>query len=384
MTTAHHASYQTLGTEACNQCHSTGWDVALNNGGYDDHPSAALHNVQCEACHGPMGPNPATHTPNLEANLSGENCEGCHDTNGHFYTDWRTSAHGSVLDDMTEEEFVAEWGSGSCNYCHIGEGFLHTYDSDYPDDPNANGFENGAHMIGCAICHDAHDMHTSVQLRAQSTITLPFPDGFTIDGWGEGLSCGNCHHDRRTASNMTSHLTGGSAHFGPHDSPQADIVAGTGTYEIPGYSYPVTPNQHSTMLTNMCVDCHVVIEDGDPHVASSGHTFAPQVSMCQGCHASATDFNIGGVQTEVTALLDSLEDIILAGNPGMTSMEDIGDTSLSSYQAREAAWAWFKVSNDKSLGVHNRDYTMLILENSITYYNSVMAGRPSRFEWSAR
>lgn len=66
MTTNHSFAHDSLVSdpnygEPCYPCHNTGWNTSLDNGGYDDNPVEAMANVQCEACHGPMGPNPATH-----------------------------------------------------------------------------------------------------------------------------------------------------------------------------------------------------------------------------------------------------------------------------------------------------------------------------------
>lgn len=383
MTTNHHASYK-ASQMSCNECHSTGWDEALDNGGYDDNPVAALQNVQCEACHGPMGPNPATHEPDTEANLAGETCAGCHES---FYEDWEESSHGQAIENAGGmAAFVDEWGNSTCDDCHIGEGFLNKWDGDYAATPSyASGV---AHEIGCGICHDAHDYHTETQLRAQSTITLPYPDGYTISDWGTGLLCGNCHRDRRTAANMTSHLTNGSAHFGPHESPQADMLEGVGTYEIPGYSYPVTDQQHVSITSDACVTCHVRVETpaGSGHPTETGHDFEPRLSWCQTCHTTATDFNIGNVQTETEALMEELADLIMANNPAITEFTAavVGDTTISNYEDRVAAWAYFFVERDGSKGVHNRDYAELILQNSIDYYTAVTANRPNQDPWGVK
>lgn len=376
----HHATAYKASEESCNECHSTGWDETLDNGGYDDNPVAAMQNVQCEGCHGPMGPNPAVNEPNVEGTLSGETCSECHES---FFADWGQSQHGTVIEEEGYDFFIEEWGSFSdCDHCHIAEGFLYTWDNDWTTDPNLSWYEeHGAHEIGCGTCHDAHELHVldgdTLQLRALDDIELPNPDGYTISGWGAGQLCGNCHHDRRTPSTIESYLNNGSSHFGPHGSPQADMVEGTGTYEIPGYSYPVTANQHDGILDEACVSCHVVIEEGTPHIASSGHTYEPQLSMCQNCHTTATSFDVGGVQTETQALMDELANMIMANNPAITEFTStqLGDTTISNYEDRVASWAYFKVENDKSTGVHNRDYAALILQNSIDYYGTVVAGK---------
>ena len=361
--TAHSAAYKT-DSEDCGQCHSTGWDPDVNNGGFDDNPVEALGNVQCEACHGPMGPNPATHRPNLSANLSGESCGGCHTVE---YAEWLGAAHADT--GTTPEDLIAEWGRSTCWGCHLTEGILATWDAgDYAAPTFADG---EAHAVTCGACHDAHNDHTATMLRAQSTIALPNPTGATITGWGKGQMCGNCHRDRRTPANITDHLNNGNAHFGPHESPQANMLAGIGSYEIPGYTYDDTGSQHDvSQFPDMCVDCHMVKEGSAPHYSGRGHTFEPSVAACAAaCHPGATTFDVDGVQTEIQGLLDQLETLILA-NPELDSMGQIGDTTLSTLAERRAAWAWFFAHSDGSLGVHNATYARTILDNSIAYLNT--------------
>jgi hypothetical protein len=370
--TAHSESYKET-AEACNECHSTGWNTQVNNGGYDDNHAEALRNVQCEACHGPMGPNPALHSPSLQANLSGEACSHCHATE---YAEWRGAAHADSS--ATAAGLIAEWGSSSCNSCHLTEGFLYTWDPARHTTPT---FADGnAHAVTCGACHDLHDNHTDKMLRAQSTITLPNPTGATITGWGAGLSCGNCHRDRRTASQISDQITNGNAHFGPHGSPQANMLAGIGSYQITGYTYTDTLSQHMISgLPDKCVDCHMAKTGDGPHYTTRGHTFEASLAKCQECHDEATDFDIDGVQTEVHVLMDSLEFLILRNTALLGTMDSVGVASLSTQTERKAAWAWFFVKNDNSYGVHNMDYTMTILNNSIALLNETKAANGTEY-----
>jgi hypothetical protein len=222
-------------------------------------------------------------------------------------------------------------------------------------------------------------------------IVLPYPDGYAISGWGEGQLCGNCHRGRRTAANMEDQINGaGSSHFGEHGSPQANMVEGIGTYEIPGFEVAQTPNQHVdvSMLSNVCVSCHMRSVGDESGLTASGHTFEPEIETCQPCHEEATDFNIGGAQDETQALMDDLQQMLLDANPDLAaagwSSEAVGDTSITMPEQRAAAWAWFFVDNDKSLGVHNRDYAHDILQASITYYSSLTAGKRENTAWAEK
>ncbi|MCX6601482.1 MAG: multiheme c-type cytochrome, partial [bacterium] len=286
--TGHSGAWAALGADTtnvyCQQCHTTGFDdvydhngnrlsSGINNGGYDDTRDPKLRNVQCEACHGPMGVNPAAHTPMLAANFSGESCDKCHEQNA----EWATSAHGTVFDRMTREEFADDWG-GSCSACHISEGFIAVND---PDQANLTFNGETANMIGCATCHDAHAEDNAAQLRTLDDATSPyggeeFPDGYAITGLGKGQICAQCHHARRSRSRILQQIDEGDERPGPHASPQADMVSGRGCWETPG-TYE-RENPHVGMLENMCVDCHMYAiprdQTGGPVF---GHSFAPDI-----------------------------------------------------------------------------------------------------------
>lgn len=113
---------------------TTGFNAAIDNGGYDDLPSAALANVQCEACHGPLGPGAAiTNHPFLSSDaMTGAACGQCH-------TEWAEyvySGHGTAMERAGgHEEFRAEFGHSPCQDCHVGEGFVKRFDSDWADRP---------------------------------------------------------------------------------------------------------------------------------------------------------------------------------------------------------------------------------------------------------
>jgi hypothetical protein len=373
-TTAHHASWDSASVfpgyvEDCNQCHSTGWNTALNNGGYDENHSASLHNVQCEACHGPMGPNPAVHQPMLQEALNGDVCNTCH---AQTHSEWVTSTHGQTVDSAGGvQAFIAEWQSSSCNFCHTAEGYLYKWDPNYATSPPnfSYGVANG---ITCGACHDNHKVLSGLGLRAQSNVVLPYPPGYTISGWGKGLHCANCHRERRDSTQIMSHINNGNAHFGPHESPQSDMVRGVGSYQIPGYTWTVT-NVHNS-VPDVCVHCHVsVYTSTPPHPDSTGHSFRPNTANCN-CHAVTPDFDYPagshGGKLAVSALLDSLENLILEGNPLLGGeMDSVGSSTKGTVKDRTAAWAWFFVERDASKGVHNAAYAIEILQNSIEYYH---------------
>jgi hypothetical protein len=361
------------------QCHTTGFDdeynfagnlvtQGLNQDGYDDNPRAALQAVQCEACHGPMGPNPALHQPQTAAAMDGAACNKCHEQN----EEWASSGHGAVLTRMTREEMFEEWGGSSCNYCHISEGFMALHGS-----PWAAEYLNAesANQVNCATCHEAHGNGNEYQIRTVDPVRLVYggPDstsGYTISGWGNGQLCAQCHHARRSQSQINGQINNGSAHPGPHESPQADMFAGRGSYEIAGYTYNREDQHAAEPLTDKCIICHMsTIPRGQAGGPYNGHSFAPDTRGCNtsGCH-NTTTFDVGGVQTEIHGLIEELAALLPHDSTG--AVMEAMDTLSWSRKQREAGYAYLFVESDGSKGVHNYPYAKSLLENAITYLNA--------------
>ena len=173
-------------------------------------------------------------------------------------------------------------------------------------------------------------------------------EGVTFDG-GEGNLCANCHQPRRPIdAAVDGMIEVTSTHWGPHHGPQSAMLLG-----IAGSGAEGSPAAHSTMVADTCVSCHL----GE----GADHTFEPDVSACQGCHADAEDFDINGLQTDVQAMLDELEEGLIA--KGL--LDEEGEPVVGSYPEAEAAalWNWIYIAHeDKSLGVHNPSYTKALLE----------------------
>jgi hypothetical protein len=383
--TAHFGAWAVLAADTtniyCVQCHTTGFDdrynfagnrvsTGLDNGGYDDTRDPKLQNVQCEACHGPMGVNPAAHTPVLAADFSGDACALCHSQNA----EWATSGHGSVLSRMTRAAFVGEWGRSTCDGCHISEGFIKKFD---PDWPNLTYNAETANEVTCATCHDAHAADNPDQLRTLTSLTLAYggedaPSGYVVSNLGKGQLCIQCHHARPSRSQIIAQIDTGNVHPGPHLGPQADMISGRGCWELPG-DY-TRASQHAGALTDWCVDCHMYsIPHGQPGGPLYGHMFSPDVRKCQTCHAGATNFDINGVQTRIEAKLDELAALLPHDSTGavMSAMDTINWTR----EQREAGYVYLFVQNDGSKGVHNEAYADSLLTDAIRYLSPGVAAR---------
>lgn len=388
--TAHANAWQQLvddGVETnpyCIQCHTTGYDnivasdgsvtqVGLDNGGYDQNPIPELRNVQCEACHNPMGPDFTDHSPGARAARRGETCNRCHSQNEEY----NLSSHGTAISRAGGiEEFLTEFNRSSCQPCHISEGFIALHDPDYegaalPEEP---------WQVTCATCHDVHNKDNDRQLRGLVAFPIiyggpEFPDGFEISNYGKGQLCGQCHHARRDETNILGQINNGSSRPGPHGSPQADMVAGYGSYEIPGYTYErMSAHQPDVVgdrgnLADMCVSCHMYsIPFGEPGSPRNGHDFLPTVDACNTCHvAMPADFDYNGRRSEIDSLMSALFDLL--PNNGAGALLPF-DTLNWTRPEREAGYAWYFVTNERSRGVHNFTYASSLLNNSIAYLNA--------------
>ncbi|MCC6477316.1 hypothetical protein IT157_09710 [bacterium] len=371
----------------CLQCHTTGWDdivaydgsvttPGVDNGGYDDYPNAMLRNVTCEACHGPMGPDFSSHEPDVELVITGETCNRCHSQ----FEEYEESAHGTAIERAGGiEEFNTEWNRSSCNFCHISEAFIKKWDPEWADVAvPAEGWQ-----VSCATCHDVHEFSEDNPgyLRGLGAFPIVYPGPDIADtlwvpdeelgvlSFGKGQLCAQCHHARRTYSNIVGQINNGSAHAGPHASCQADMMLGRGSYEIAGYTYNrESAHQPDVVigegnLADMCVTCHVHTIPGDtPGHDYHGHAFEPRVEACNQCHATPEGFDYHGRRTEIQGLMDQL--FAMLPNNGE---EPNFDTTSTTREQREAAYAWYFITNEGSMGVHNYEYAYSLLTNAIDY-----------------
>jgi len=304
----------------CIVCHVTGLDGDPANSGYDD-PDPVVQErfggVQCEACHGAGSEHVATFEP-LKSNVSGDLCGSCHAGAHHpTYDEWKTSAHADALNERDRSSHF----STECLRCHSAD---YIFASSVPDTATPADFK---YSITCVVCHDPHSKDNDFQLRSD-VVTL----------------CGECH-------NTEDAVPGEGVHH-----PNADMYRGSGGYEYPGKTYS---NSAHTYLGEACVACHMWTSPfdatGNGENAISGHTFKPVIQACRECHADATSFDIFGAQTHVQSLLDALK----------TELDAATDNDKLTVNYERAKFNYDFVSADGSLGIHNFDYAVSLLEDSI-------------------
>jgi len=387
----------------CLRCHTTGWDAEITedgNGianpgpdlnGYDDYWNvegeeaaerrAALEGVQCESCHGPAGPDFNAHTPAMSFatrnNDDGESLSLCSPCHSGQLEEWNNSPHAMAAGGDHEEFLNEHYTSTSCWECHTSEGFIYENDPAFAD----YDFGDDRSFIGCVTCHDPHAGDAGggneAQLRAVGPVSVVYTYPLdpeedvvpTMEGYGAGQTCAQCHHARRDNDNVANQIANGYGHFGPHSSPQMDMFIGAGCYVIVGYEYD-TEHSHQN-VANACVKCHMVREEvihGELQ-DHSFHTFSPTVGNCEPCH-TIPDFDYGGVQTAVGTKMNELAVLFGFADSAAFFADDTGWDSEAegvTVAEREAAYAMYFVNADGSLGVHNPDFALDLLDNAIDY-----------------
>ncbi len=354
-------------SESCIRCHTTGYDIGVQNGGFADmqaqtgwkFPALAdiqagkdnwanvpvmlqnVSNIQCEDCHGPAKDH-VTNGTAMTASLDEGVCNVCHNGGGHHIKGglFANSAH-SI---KTAQAWTYPTGPSrqDCVRCHSGKGYISFLQN--PTDKAA--WDNTMQTVTCAVCHDPHSAANPDQLRI---VGKPIQAAGVTKDFGLSATCVECHNARTS----TSPEQDASNNNFPHYSAGAEMLSGTGGitygqtvpnsphYLIVGAGPVADPSDPSgkTLLfggntPGSCVACHMYPNPAnakDPnHLTVGDHSFntiSPDgkfeyTAECQSCHPGIKDFNfqakadydgngkVEGVQTEVAGLLTKLQQAI--------------------------------------------------------------------------
>jgi hypothetical protein len=271
-------------------------------------------------------------------------CSQCHDATTTLFAkqlQWQQSGHATGGN-------YGRSTSASCAGCHSSEGFLKRIAAGLSPDKVKEG-ETNPTPPNCRTCHQIHTTYTQSDytLRATSPVTL-YISGKTFD-FGEGNLCANCHQPR-----MAGQATGGgdvkvdTNRWGPHHGPQTASFLGIGGWNV---NSAVSP--HYTVVKQGCPACHL---------PNTNHQMVPDISVCQGCHKGATNFDIDGVQTDVKAKLAQLQKLLEA-----KGLLKNGSPVVGTYPNAQAGalWNYISVMEDRSSGVHNAAYLKAMLQAGI-------------------
>jgi hypothetical protein len=260
-------------------------------------------------------------------------------------------------------------GRQACARCHSHEGFVQ-----FAELGNVLGDITNPTAWKCNTCHGIHESFetSDYALRLTAPVTANFNTQVKMDLLGNNNLCANCHQSRAaepliaTPGATTFRVT--SAHYGPHYSTQANIVAGMGLAEIQGsVAYPQAGSNYHLTAQSSCNGCHM----DDYANRTGGHTWNPNLNSCKECHAT-DNFNFGGRQTDVAAKLKEInkkliEFGVLEGN------DEVGYTPVVGTHPIILVRAYFNykaIKEDRSLGVHNPRYVNALLQNTLEALNS--------------
>lgn len=240
---------------SCIGCHTVGYDVGVNNGGFDDVAKTSswsypkgdytptnwtsfssaqpnlvkLAGIQCESCHGPQeGGSDGAHMSalgsttysstapkypreykNPRVGYSAEVCASCHasGTGHHLYSEYLTVdakgvGHSSKAGALKGASDSAGMNS-HCGRCHVAQGFVQYADQIKAGNPGnlaVAGLTSGvngknAEPVTCSACHDPHDKTNPNQLRFFGKTPM-LASGFEVAGAGKGALCMVCHNSR--------------------------------------------------------------------------------------------------------------------------------------------------------------------------------------------
>ncbi len=348
--------------------------------------------MDCQWCHGPgadhvAAKRDADRRATISASRDAAVCASCHSEHGQ----WELSRHsdGYAFGDLE----IARPLMLNCAKCHYPEGFAEAVDMAdsrgtsfgqiefkrplFPGGPMFFDYSKlppeGGDGVSCVTCHDPHG---STNLRV-----------------AVAELCGTCHEEKW--QNVLLRDSAGQV---------------GSAYEYPGEEYP-EGNPHNTGAS--CVLCHM---RGGADTAGAagggglaGHTlrmrdagpdgmlggFGPSyidpaiprsastddllnLEPCLACHPGAESFDIGGAQSRVFALHTQLGELLRAANGGTLPGYRPGDKCATCHRGGtlpfdddpelvlENAYTNYKlIANDRSWGVHNYDYTVKLLTDSI-------------------
>ncbi len=278
--------------------------------------------------------------------------------------------------------------SGSCGMCHSSDGYVE--------------FLRSGEAIAAAVstpltCVSCHDNHTSLEddipapMRVAGAVEFLAVPGTSYD-FGAANQCATCHQARRshtyyykdepatydrtftgediaiyqahgaigpngtmelindtlfvTFDVPTTHVYTNSTHAGPHHGPQSNMIrANIGTQ----MGTPFEQDHHQ------CVNCHMHGEG-----PGSGHSFVPDMNMCNECHDGAVD--VEGEMEAIAARLHAIELKLEEIGAIHVAEDGVHPMYASLPKAQwDAFWNYMCLWEDKSEGVHNFGYAKQLL-----------------------
>ena len=279
-------------------------------------------------------------------------CLDCHNQTNMdgIKTEWAASLH------ATGSSF-ARGSSSSCAPCHSSEGFVAKF---------AGLSATGTTPVNCETCHTHGETPVfedengdPVFLRTVAPVNLMVDADMAVDLGGESNLCVNCHQARRVYEDIDDDQDGMAVipgHYGPHHSPQTNMLIGIGGREFIGsVNYPESGNTSTAHATAGCTTCHM---------NEGAHGFSsPSFDACAQCHGTVTSYDINDKLSGIETLMEELATLLT--EKGAMVDGEVAEDSLVSVEALGATWNYLFIHDDMSHGAHNPEYTRALLQNSI-------------------
>ncbi|EEG76565.1 ammonia-forming cytochrome c nitrite reductase subunit c552 [Dethiobacter alkaliphilus] len=319
---------------------------------------------------GENGNNNDNNNGDVNGNGNGAAVEGLLEATNAITAEWRESGKQFAM------AGVADRPGAVCASCHDGFGFANKNGINFADQWNPGGADEDMDMfpehitgLTCEACHAG----AGLDYMESGTVELPYG---TVDNAGTGAACMFCHSGRRDTPAAFAEYEAGEAtgftypHYGP-----AAVFTGMGGMEYPDMDYAST-GAHAN-LADSCVACHMP-ETADGYKA---HNFTMDLAYidqtCGSCHSGLEDYNYNGYLDEIQGMMDTLQEAIFeaTGATGLSSArgqlvfetdgEPLGveDVDLAAFVA---AYTWYEINYEGSMGIHNPAYAKSLIENS--YY----------------
>ncbi len=305
-----------------------------------------------------------------------QNCGMCHNSSTLLFAkqlQWAASDH------ATNTTF--ERAGSTCAACHTSEGFREVAVSGQTNTAATISNPSGQN---CRTCHPIHETYTidDYKLTYEKKSKLR-TTGIEFD-FGKGSLCAQCHQARTTTPPLSldsATYTLANFRFGPHYATVANVIAGSGAFNIPG-SLPYANTEAHQVIPNSCVSCHMGPAFGNQ---AGGHTmkmkyfsnnaWVDNVAVCTGCHAGLTNFNLAGYQTQMKDLAKQVRNRLLEldmitpyEGPDTDPINYYNDyAKVATYETKRAAalYNYLFIVRDRSWGIHNPKYTKAVLQNAL-------------------
>ncbi|HEX2969880.1 MAG TPA: hypothetical protein VHO46_12340 [Bacteroidales bacterium] len=353
--------------------------------------------IMISSCEGPSGP---------AGKSADESCIICHnrDVVDAVRTQYEHSRHyyGEAFEEGTRNV---------CAPCHSTRGFLYVVENAVP----ANNYVTDAATaslpgrLECLTCHSKiHTTYTMDDFELTTTAAVPmlmWAGSKTLDfPVKESNLCAKCHQPRQVAgqggvinyaglvSDPNTPFTMAAINYrtGVHYGTESAMVGGEGGIEFGG----ITSRDHPHGTNASCSTCHMAA----PSAMSGGHSFIPNFNGCNGtgCHTdmSATNAGYVALRTQFSQLITTLGNSLNAIGGGHDILQrDPTDNQwhgyVDIYDAAANTTAFFGAPGnpvfpaltneqfgalinfqllvrDGSMGIHNPNYMMQLLQNTIT------------------